>query len=381
MKYIKIVTLSLGLVILSTLAFVGIANAQSFKTGNLITVAGDETVDSMLFAAGNNIDVAGIVNGDVYCAGQNINISGTVKGDVFCAGQTINVSGTIEGSVRLAGQNITISGIIGNSATVAAQDLIINKNGIINRDLLGGSQDITINGQIKRDIVAGSENLTIGGKIGRDINGDISAITIESTGKVEGIVNYTGLSDPNIQNGGKIVGTITRTAPKKDVNNNYFSPMAFNIFGFVYMLITTIIIALVLVVLFPRQLKDASDKAIRMPVKTALVGFVAMIFAPIFIILLLLSFVGIPLAIISILIWIIIMIISSPFAGYLLGRVILRKSKRPAMIILLGSSILVATYFIPFIGFVTMFIANLFGMGMIVMQGKKLFSKNPVQKL
>ena len=63
MRRIKLITLSLGLVLLSTLVFVGAANAQGFKSGDTITVAKTETVDSMLFAAGNNINIAGTVNG------------------------------------------------------------------------------------------------------------------------------------------------------------------------------------------------------------------------------------------------------------------------------------------------------------------------------
>ena len=52
MKYIKLITLSLCLVVLSVLVFAGVTNAQSFKSGNTVTVAANETVDGMLFAGG-----------------------------------------------------------------------------------------------------------------------------------------------------------------------------------------------------------------------------------------------------------------------------------------------------------------------------------------
>lgn len=47
MKHIKIITLAIGILFLSTLIFVGVANAQSFKSGDKITVAANETIDSM----------------------------------------------------------------------------------------------------------------------------------------------------------------------------------------------------------------------------------------------------------------------------------------------------------------------------------------------
>lgn len=380
MKYIKIITLSLSLVILSALAFVGVANAQSFKTGNTVTVAANETIDGMLFAGGSNIDIAGKVNGDIYCAGQTITISGTVNGDVFCAGQTITVTGYVGGSVRLAGQSISLDGTIGNSATVGTQNLTIDSNGVINRDLLGGSQNITINGQIKRDVVAGSSSLTVNGKIDRNIKGGAGALTVGFAGLIGGNVDYTGTNDPNVISGGKIVGTVTRTAPKAQPKAAIYAPMAFTIGWFIYSFIAMIVLALVLVSLLPHTFQESSNSALKTPWRTAFVGFSAIVLTPVLIVMLLISAIGIPIAILISLIWFIVIILSSSFAGYMLGRLIMRDSKQPVWIILTGVSILAITYFIPIVGFITMFVAYIFGTGMVLMQGKNIFTKQSLAK-
>ena len=380
MKHVKLIALSLSLAILSVFVFVGVANAQSFKAGETITVAANETVDSMLFAGGNNIDIAGIVNGDVYCAGKNVNISGTVKGDVFCAGQTITISGSVEGSVRLAGQSVTLSGAIGNSATIGAQDLIIEKDSVISRDLLGGSQNVIINGEIKRDIVAGSMNLTINGQVGRDITGDLSSIIVGSAGQIGGTVDYIGTSDPSINIGGKIIGTVTRTAPKQNSRKADISPMSFTIGWFIYMLIAAAVVAVALAGLFPRILNESTSKTAKTLGKTALVGAIGMLLAPTLIVILLMTVIGIPLAILALTAWIMILMLSAPFASYLLGRTILHDSKQPIVIMLLGVSILTITYFIPIIGFITIIATHLFGTGIILIQSKKLFLSPSTKK-
>jgi len=376
MKYIKMITLSLSIVILSTLVFVGVANAQSFKTGDTITVPANETINSMLFAAGSNIDIAGIVNGDVYCAGQTITISGTVNGDVFCAGQTISVSGKVDGSVRLAGQSVTLGGAIGNSATVGTQNLTVESGSVIGRDLLGGSQNIILNGQVMRDVVSGSRNLVINGKVGRNVKGGVETLSIGSTGSIAGNLDYIGNNDPSVSVGGKITGTVTRTAPKKQTNANYVAPIAFTITWFIYSFIAMIVLALVIVGLFPRILEESASKALKLPGKTFLVGFVGAIVIPAAIVMLLITLVGIPVAILTLLAWFVVMIISSPFASYALGRIILKDSKQPVWIMLSGASVLAVTYFIPFIGFFTMLAAYLFGTGMILTQGKQLLLRS-----
>lgn len=379
MKYIKVVTLSLGLVVLSALAFVGVAGASSFKSGNSVTVAASETINSMLFAAGSNVDIAGTVNGDVYCAGQTVTISGTVHGDVFCAGRSIIISGKIDGGVRLGGQTVTLSGTVGNSATIGAQDFIIDKNGVISRDLLGGIQNTTINGRIGRDMVAGSRTLTINGFVGRDINSGVETLAVGSTGRVGGNVEYISTTDLTVTSGGKILGTVTRTEPTNDQNKNV-SPAGIRFGWFVFVILTALALVLILVGLFPRILNDSAVLAIKKPGQTVLVGTIAAIMAPVLIVTLMFTVVGLPVAILILLVWLAIMIVSGPFAGYLLGKVMLKNQKQPVLIALAGTSVLTVTYFIPIIGFFTLLAAYLFGTGMVLMQSQKLLARTNAQK-
>lgn len=374
MKRIKIIGLLLGILVVPAIIFASVANAQSFKTGNTVTVASGETVDSMLFAGGMSVDIAGTVNGDVYCAGQTINISGDVKGDVFCAGQTITISGKVEGGVRLAGQTITISGTIASSATIGAQSLTIDKTGMINRDLLGGSQNITINGQIGRDVAAGSGDLTVNGSIGRDITGRTDSINVGSAGMIVGNVNYTGKNDPNITSGGKILGTVKRTQPAAS-NTNMISSTMF-IFGtFFYIFIVLVIFALIVALMFPRILDETASNTMKSPGRTALVGAIAMLLAPVAIVLLMISVIGIPLAIFLLLVWLIIMMLSGPFASYLFGRLMMKKSKKTVLIMLLGAIILTLVAMIPILGFIVTIVIEIFGTGMLLMRSTHLFKR------
>ena len=375
-RYKKIIGIVIGVAVLSVVAFTGIANAKNIKTGNNITVAANETINSMLFAAGNNIDIAGTVIGDIYCAGQTITISGTVNGDVFCAGQNIIISGKIDGSVRLAGQTVTISSLINNSATIAAQELLIDKNGTIGRDLLGGSQNVTVNGTINRDIMIGSSRLAINGQVNRDINGGVESLSVGTTGNINGNVEYTGNNDPNIDYGGKIKGSVTRTAPGKNTNFDRSSIIELAIGWFVYAIIAMIVFALMLVGLFPRIFKETTTKAAKTISKTALVGLVACVVTPFLIMILIISIIGIPIAILVTLVWIIIMMLSGPFTAYLLGQRLMPDSKKPIWVMLLGIIIISVLFIVPVINFITYIATSLLGSGMILMECKKLLKRS-----
>ncbi len=381
MKYIKLVGLSLGIVILSTIAFVGMANAQSIQAGDKITVPTNETIDSMLLAAGNNIDIAGDVNGDVYCAGQNITISGTISGDVFCAGQNITIDGVIEGSVRLMGQSVTISGFVTGSATIGGQTLFIEKGSVISRDLLGGTQNITINGEVGRDSVIGANSLIINGEVGRNIKGGVDTLTIGSTGLVGGNLDYTSPHDPNINNGGEVVGTITIYEPSIDSRAGSQSAAIMTFTSFLYFAVAMITIGLVLVLAFPRVFDDAALKAIKKPGKTALAGIVSVFVAPILIIMLFASVFGIPLAIVILLAWILTMLLSAPFVGYMIAKLALKNTtQQPILIMLVGISLISIVYFIPIIGLIAMLSVYVFGTGMILIQSRQLTDRPVIKK-
>lgn len=375
MKRIKITALMISFLLVSVFAFVGVANAQSFKAGDSVGVAANETINSMLFAAGNNIDIAGTINGDVYCAGQTINISGKVKGDVFCAGETVTISGVVDGSVRVAGQSVTLSGTIANSATVGSQNLVIDKSATIGRDLLGGGQNILLNGQIARDVVTGANVLTINGSVGRDINGQIESINVGTAGSVVGNVNYTGENAPSIASGGKIAGVVNRTDPTVEQKNRTDPDTGIDIGVLIYVFITVIVFALTLALMFPKILENSATATMKSPIKTALTGLVATIATPISIIVLLMTIIGIPVAIIVILAWLIIMLISGYFSSYLLGKLIMRKSKKPLLIMLVGISVTLVVAMIPFVNCLAFIAAVMFGIGAIVMQCRKLFER------
>lgn len=379
MKRVKLIVLSLSLLTLAVVAFAGVTSAQSVKTGDVVTVAAGEKVDSLLFASGNNIDIAGTVNGDVFCAGQTVIISGTVRGDVFCAGQTINVSGKVEGSVRLAGQAVTLGGTIGGSATVASQTLFLEKNSFIQRDLVGGAQTATLNGAIGRDVAIGVTSVTVNGQVGRNVQGEVETLTVGSTGRIGGDVGYTSNTGAVVNPGGTIAGTVTRTPRTQQPKTSAYTPFAFAVFSFIYTFVTLLILALALVLFVPSTLHEAASKTLRSPGQIVLTGLVGVIVVPILILGLLISIIGLPLGILVLLLWLIVIIISGPFAGYTLGRLILKTEKNPFFIMLLGASLLLVSYFIPIIGFLTALAAYLFGAGMILNTAMHHVSR-PVKK-
>lgn len=361
----------LGAAVFALLSFAGLtglANAHSFRTGENVTVGQGQKIEDTLFASGRTIDIASEVDGDIFCAAQTVNISGTVNGDVICAGQTINITGRVNGDVRLAGQTVSLSSVVSGNATIAGQTFTLSSSGRVNGDVTVGSTDSTLNGIIGRDLAAGAENVEVAGLVGRNIKGNVDNLTLTNRARVGGSIEYTSNNDVSRAAGAEVRGTITRTDAPEPSDSKSGAIFGFSLGWFIYLLLAMLVIAMAFALLFPGFIHRSSSRALASPVKTPLVGLAATILVPVILIVLSITIVGLPLAFILALLWLVTLILSGPLFGYFIGRLALRGSDKPLLIMLAGSSILLVLYFIPIIGAIALLAAIWFGVGMVVLE-------------
>lgn len=340
-----------------------------FRTGNGGTVRADETVDNTVFIGSKNVDIAGTVNGDVFCGAQTVNISGTVNGDVICGAQTINISGSVEGDVRLGAQTVNLTGTVSRNATIAAQTINTDSKSQIAVDADFGASDVNLNGNIGRDLAVGGANINIGGSVGRDIKSSADKISLSPSAKVGGGIDYTSRNKISVANGAAVAGQVTQHEPKKEkgslVKLMFFGGVAALIFALVLLAC-----ALVVTALFPQAVHRVSSQGIARPWRSLLVGFIASIVAPIIGVILLFTVVGIPLAILMFIAWMLIAMTSGLFTAYYVGRRVWTSQNNALLRVLAGGAILLILYMIPFIGFLIMLLAFWLGVGMVLQELK-----------
>jgi hypothetical protein len=127
--------------------------------------------------------------------------------------------------------------------------------------------------------------------------------------------------------------------------------------------------ALILVLLFPGVFQKVSQASVDSPGKTVLVGFATSILVPVTVVLLMITVIGIPVALLFGLLWLAIVASSGPFAAYYTGRLVLSKTKvkNSILYMLLGAVILLALNMIPILGFLIDITVLWFGLGMILL--------------
>lgn len=371
-------------------------------------VTGDNSMTTRfnddLYVFGSNVFITEDVKGDLVTTGGRIDISADTAQDLMAAGGMIYIKADVGDDVRAAGGTINISGNIGDDLIAAGGQIAISGSSTVGGALVltGGTMDIA--GMVEDDAILNGGSITISGKIDGDVKIDgVERLTITDSAEITGDLSYKSSSGANISDGAVIGGEIRETiveADKVKATKTDTSPWA--VFAATYFggrliaFLGLFMLGIILILAIPRFFQKFNDR-----MKDTLgycVGGGAIVFfgVPIasvilFIItvLLFITIIGSGLGIVAMVSNIVMLIVyglliylSTVFLSYLLGRSILAKTSLnmekygwKVLAYLIGLIIIMFVYSIPFVGWLIRFAGILFGLGGLALVLKDMLVK------
>jgi cytoskeletal protein CcmA (bactofilin family) len=121
---------------------------DEYVPGNVYFAGGrinlDDRVGGSAFLTGGEVDVTGSVGRNLYAAGGDLRIEGDVEGTVRAAGGKVRVprGARLHNDVSLAGGSVEVEGDVGEDLEVYGESIVIN--GVIGGDLRIAGEDIRI---------------------------------------------------------------------------------------------------------------------------------------------------------------------------------------------------------------------------------------------
>ena len=329
MKKLFIVSASfLVLLALAVPVFAQKEKQENFKQGELVTLPAGETINRDFFAFGERVEISGTVNGDVYAAGGMVIVDGKINGDLLVAGGTVTISGDISQDVRAAGGQTTISGNIGNNLTLGGGTVEITDSAKIGGSLVAGAGNINIAAPIGKDVRLGGGNVTLSSNVGGNFDAGVGSLRLTSKASVDGDLTYWSSADASIDSAAIISGEVVKhftdqvtPSPTKALG----ILAGINIFLTIISSISTLILGLLLIKLLPGYTQSVVNKLRKRPWASLGIGFLGVIVIPIVFVLLLITVVGIPLALILAGSYLITLFIVRIFAMRLIGQLIFER--------------------------------------------------------
>jgi cytoskeletal protein CcmA (bactofilin family) len=344
------------------------------RTGENVTIGSGEVVNGDLYAFGNNISIDGIVNGDIFAAGKTITINGIVNGGITVVGQIITVNGAVAHGARLAGQTINFSGSVDRDLVIAGSDANISGKAKVGDDLLLAAGTARVDGHVGGDIKGGAGEVSITDGVGGNVKINVNRLNIAPIANIKGDLTYISENEATIQSGAQIGGKVIHKLPEaeKPAQPAILKDLTGKALGFLMIFL----IGLIIVLAAPKKLTSLTDVIRAYPWQSLGWGAVILFAIPLAAIFVCFTVIGIPLALITLLLYGIVIYLSQIPVALLIGLLIIKRSTQvESKGILIGAlavglAILVVLRWLPFIGFLFGLVAVLFGLGTLVVRGK-----------
>lgn len=344
------------------------ASASIFSGGKRYVITAGDTIDDDLLLWTGEGAFDGVINQDLITFCRRYTLSGEVQGSVFSASQIATIRGTVDRSARIFAQTATIDGVIANNLIVFASDVDLSRNSRVGRDATLIGNEISVSGEIGRNLIVHGNQIIVSGKIGGDVDLRADKISIVVPAEILGSVKYRSKEDIQIDSGVVISGAIERIMPEKEETDKEGTNWPFRFVLFICALVTGLIINAV----FKQHTRHAVDQATKNPLVTLGVGFIGFCIAPIAILVLCLTIIGIPAGVILLFAYTIFFYIAKVYVAIALGRLVIRlfaKTAEPktGWSLLLGLFIMFLVFPIPYLGFLLYLGTVFIGMGAIVL--------------
>jgi cytoskeletal protein CcmA (bactofilin family) len=350
--------------------------AFDVREGDTVNIASGEVVNDDLYIAGGDIVIDGTVNGDVFAIGRSITINGNVNGGVSFAGQTGTVNGVITNSLRFGGQSIVVNGRIGRDLVVGSSQLSVSSTGQIDGDLIFGAGTVQVNGPMGDSILGAGSEVTLASNVGGDITINVERLTITSGAEIQGDIKYTSPNEANIQSGAIISGDVSHLIPERPEKDEVGKGIIAGILGAaVWKILTYVmifIIGIILILIARRRVNLMQTAIQKTPWQTLGWGALILIATPIAAVIVMITVIGLPLGIISLLLWGILLYLSQIPVALLLGRLIIRQNREldstGIMIgaMALGLLVIFILRLIPVVEWIVGLLVIVFGLGTLV---------------
>lgn len=348
-----------------------------FLVGFKAQTQADEIVPGPLVKFGQTVYLKGQVDGDVFLFGGEVIVDATVSGDLIVIAGQADIKGKIRDDLRVIAGQLDLQAQVGDDASLLAGQLEINPDSTIGNSLLAAGGMIVFNGQIGDKVWLTAGRVRFNGQADDDVSIKAGSIDIYPDTIINADLDLTYGQPPAINQKAQILGRISRH-PKPPAPH-YYLPLvkkitALFIIEKITQLVIEILIGWLLIGLLSKPIKPLVNLCLKQPGDAIGWGFLSLTLIPVLAILFIISLIGIPLGIVTFMIYGFSLFAAHLLVSLILGSRLLNDAafKKPYLSFALGLVIITLLKLIPVIGWLAYFIFILLGLGTLTLQTKTL---------
>jgi cytoskeletal protein CcmA (bactofilin family) len=336
------------------------AGGDRFSAGSSVSVSTPVTAD--LLAAGGNVEIDTRVGGDILAVGGDVRIKGEVESGVFAGAGQLRLNAQVKRSVRIAGGQVEV----GPKAQLGG-----------NLSIAGGQ--VRIEGPVFGYVQAAGGDITLDGPVGGDVWATGGRLSLGPNARIGGKLRYASSNELQKDPGAVVSGGVeridfeaTRSHAHKESQGSAAVAGSIWIAGLM-------VLAAVLVGVAPAFTARAAQVLKHRPWLALLIGFIVLACVPVAVVVLLVTVVGIPLALLLLLAYPILLLVGYELTAIGIGDLVMQRfvagraqSSVWRACAAAAAVLLVALLAqVPILGTLLAFLALLIGLGALVLQWRR----------
>jgi hypothetical protein len=347
------------------------AQAAEFRSGDVLRITGEEPIVNP-YIFGGNIQIDAPIANELTAAGGDIVINSPIEGSALVAGGSITLRGSVGNNARIAGGNILIDGPVENDLVISGGSVNIARSASIGGDIVFNGGSLTVDAPVAGKMIVNGGNATINNSVGGDVSGEIGKLVLGSDATITGNLSYKSPERAQIDQGATVSGR-TDYRPSEDRQADRQDAQEFITTAALYKLIADIIVTVLFIYFFRRALTAIIRRMQAEPLRSGVIGFGFAVLTPIAgLLLLTLIWLGLVTLLFYGLVYIIALFILKVFLGWLLLHWWGRNQKRDYALDwkagIVGPVVVLILSLIPILGWLTLGIIFLIGLGAMIQE-------------
>ncbi|MFC1629747.1 hypothetical protein ACFL11_00785 [Patescibacteria group bacterium] len=349
-----------------------------------IYIGPEEVIENNFIQAGGMVDFNGQAQKDVIVAGGSINITGPVEGDVIVAGGTVKIKGEVSGNVRVTGGTIEIDSKVGKNVNAFGGTAVIGPDAEIGWDVLVGAGSVEIRGKVGGNIRGGAGSVILANEVGGNVDLKLSSedgqLILYPQANIKGNLTYSAPQEVEMKEGAQIAGeTLYKpVAPPIAPIKKVFEVS--HILRKIISLLALLVVGLIIIFLARKKSKEIGERMLDKPWTSIGWGLIYLIITPIVLILVAITVIGIPIALIVLASYLIALYVTKVFIGIALGQKLSKWRNKKQEISLVWAMISGVILFsiltsLPFVGWIIGLLGMCWALGAMVQIKKQILKQ------
>jgi hypothetical protein len=331
-----------------------------------------------VYMTGTEVRPTGRIHGDLVAAAGRISVEHPIDGDAVLAAGSIDVRGRIGEDLRVAGGFVTLAGRVEGEALVVAGSIAFGpESDVGGRAWLAGG-DVAVAGRFHREVKVYARNILVLGHVTGNVHLFGATIELLPTARIDGDVTYVSNTPIKIHPGASVTGQVTREPGRLPALHMPGWPPFRPLLMFGLLAAGALLLAL-----FPRFTASTVQTVRVSPLGSLGLGTAIFFSLPPVILLLVISIIGIPIALVLAGVYAGALLAGFLMAAFFIGERLLQIARRRtasagywARVGLLAIALLILwlVRHIPYAGGLLILLALVIGLGAMALQAFSHYS-------